>query len=68
MSVKRPQQLPPLAGSFVLGHHRLGAVDVLLCNIDGQVHANQDRCPHLANPLSEGELRENILTCACINQ
>ena len=38
--------------------------DVLLCNIDGEVHAYQDRCPHLANPLSEGELRDNILTCA----
>ena len=34
----------------------LDAVDVLLCNVDGQVHAYQDRCPHLANPLSEGEL------------
>ena len=42
----------------------LGAVDVLLCNIDGQVHAYQNRCPHLANRLSEGELRENFLTCA----
>jgi toluene monooxygenase system ferredoxin subunit len=42
----------------------LGSVDVLLCNIDGQVHAYQDRCPHLANPLSEGELRDNVLTCA----
>jgi toluene monooxygenase system ferredoxin subunit len=42
----------------------LAAVDVLLCNIEGQVHAYQNRCPHLANRLSEGELRENILTCA----
>jgi toluene monooxygenase system ferredoxin subunit len=42
----------------------LAAVDVLLCNIDGHVYAYQDRCPHLANPLSEGELRENIVTCA----
>ncbi|MCV7350216.1 Rieske 2Fe-2S domain-containing protein [Mycobacterium parmense] len=42
----------------------LGAVDVLLCNVAGQVHAYQDRCPHLANPLSEGELQGNILTCA----
>lgn len=42
----------------------LGAVDVLLCNIDGQVHAYHDRCPHLASPLSAGALRDNILTCA----
>ena len=42
----------------------VGAVDVLLCNVDGEVHAFLDRCPHLANPLSDGELRENLLTCA----
>ena len=42
----------------------VGAVDVLLCNIAGQVHAYKDECPHLANPLSKGELRDNILTCA----
>ncbi len=42
----------------------LGAVDVLLCNIAGRVHAYRDRCPHLANPLSEGELRDDLLTCA----
>ncbi|MDZ4233994.1 MAG: Rieske 2Fe-2S domain-containing protein [Dietzia sp.] len=42
----------------------LNTVDVVLCNIAGQVHAYHDRCPHLANPLSDGELRENILTCA----
>ncbi|WP_431239823.1 Rieske (2Fe-2S) protein [Mycolicibacterium aichiense] len=41
----------------------LAAVDVVLCNIDGEVHAYQDRCPHLANRLSDGKLRENILTC-----
>lgn len=41
----------------------VGDVEVLLCNIDGLVHAYQDRCPHLANPLSEGELRDNRLTC-----
>lgn len=43
---------------------RLGALDVVLCNVDGEVHAYRDRCPHLANPLSDGELRENLLTCA----
>jgi toluene monooxygenase system ferredoxin subunit len=43
---------------------RLGAVDVLLCNVDGQVHAYHDRCPHLSNPLSDGELQDDVLTCA----
>lgn len=39
-------------------------VDVVLCNVGGRVYAYRDRCPHLANPLSEGDLRESLLTCA----
>jgi toluene monooxygenase system ferredoxin subunit len=42
----------------------LGAVDVLLCNVDGEVFAYEDRCPHLVNPLSQGVLRDHVLTCA----
>ena len=42
----------------------VGAVDVLLCNIDGEVFAYEDRCPHLANPLSKGALDAHVLTCA----
>jgi toluene monooxygenase system ferredoxin subunit len=43
---------------------RLGSHDVLLCNIDGAVVAYEDRCPHLANPLSRGAFNENVLVCA----
>ena len=43
----------------------LGAVDVLLCNLDGMLVAYENRCPHLANPLSEGVLSDDgVLTCA----
>jgi toluene monooxygenase system ferredoxin subunit len=43
----------------------LGAVDVLLCNLDGAPVAYEDRCPHQASPLSEGVLSEDgVLTCA----
>jgi toluene monooxygenase system ferredoxin subunit len=42
----------------------LGAVDVLLCNLDGMLAAYQDRCPHLANARSEGVLSDGVLTCA----
>lgn len=42
----------------------LGTVDVLLCNVDGEVFAYEDRCPHLANPLSKGVLDGGVLTCA----
>ena len=47
----------------MLAVHRRG-VDVLLCNVDGDVFAYEDRCPHLANPLSEGRLDGPVLTCA----
>jgi toluene monooxygenase system ferredoxin subunit len=42
----------------------LGAVDVLLCNLDGTLVAYEDQCPHLANSLSEGVLADGVLTCA----
>ncbi len=42
----------------------LGAVDVLLCNLDGMLVAYENRCPHLANPLSEGVFDDGVLTCA----
>ena len=42
----------------------LGGVDVVLCNVDGELFAYEDRCPHLANPLSHGVLQQNTLRCA----
>jgi nitrite reductase/ring-hydroxylating ferredoxin subunit len=42
----------------------LGGVDVVLCNVDGELFAYEDRCPHLANPLSHGVLNHHTLTCA----
>ena len=42
----------------------LGGVDVVLCNVDGELFAYEDRCPHLANPLSHGVLNHDTLRCA----
>src|ERR1700761_7691271 len=42
----------------------LGGVGVVLCNVDGELFAYEDRCPHLANPLSHGVLDHNTLRCA----
>ncbi|MGA8331644.1 MAG: Rieske 2Fe-2S domain-containing protein [Mycobacterium sp.] len=42
----------------------LGGVDVVLCNVDGELFAYEDRCPHLANPISHGVLQHNTLRCA----
>jgi len=37
---------------------------LLLVNVDGEIYAYDDRCPHLASPLSEGLLEGSTLTCA----
>lgn len=42
----------------------VGGVDVVVCNVDGELFAYEDRCPHLANPLSHGVLDHHTLTCA----
>ena len=42
----------------------VGAVDVVLCNIEGEVLAYEDRCPHLGHPLSNGAIVPPVLTCA----
>ena len=37
---------------------------VLLVNLDGDVHAYEDRCLHQSVPLSEGRLEGHVLTCS----
>ncbi len=37
---------------------------VLLVNIDGDVHAYSNRCPHQASALDEGDLDGETLICA----
>ena len=37
---------------------------VLLINLDGEVVAYQNRCPHQDWPLNDGDLEEKKLTCA----
>ena len=36
---------------------------VLLVNLEGVVRAYEDRCAHLAMPLSRGKLSGNVLVC-----
>ncbi len=42
----------------------IAGVPVLLLNIDGEIRAYADLCPHQRSPLSAGSLQENVLTCA----
>jgi len=42
----------------------VGGVKVLLLNVEDEVRAYLDRCPHRASVLSEGNLKGLTLTCA----
>jgi toluene monooxygenase system ferredoxin subunit len=42
----------------------VGGVPVLLVNVDGEVRAYANRCPHQASALDEGDLDGETLTCA----
>ena len=37
--------------------------DLLLINVDGQIRAYEDRCPHQRTPLRDGDLTDGVLTC-----
>lgn len=36
---------------------------VVVANVDGNLHAIENHCPHAGMPLGEGELRGKIITC-----
>ena len=42
----------------------LGPVTVVVCNVEGEVFAYADRCPHLGSRLSEGTFDGRRITCA----
>lgn len=41
----------------------VGSTHVLLVNVDGEIRAYRNRCPHQAWPLSDGDLDGRTLTC-----
>jgi len=41
----------------------VGGREVVLFRVDGRVHAFDNACPHEGNPLSEGEIAGETLTC-----
>jgi len=43
---------------------QVDGVPVLLINVDGDVHAFFDRCPHAGTPLNQGSLEGRVLTCS----
>ncbi len=43
---------------------RVGDEDVALYNVDGRICATRDVCTHQYFPLTKGELRGSVVTCA----
>ena len=41
----------------------VGRSKVILVNVDGEIRAYRDRCPHQEWPLSDGDLDGEVLTC-----
>jgi toluene monooxygenase system ferredoxin subunit len=42
----------------------LGGEKIVLVNVEGEIRAFEDRCPHLGSQLSAGNLDGSTLTCA----
>ena len=41
----------------------LGTYGIVVCRVDGQLHALVDNCSHADTPLSSGRLRGSVLVC-----
>ena len=42
---------------------RFGDDLYVICNVDGELHAMDGRCPHAGGPLAEGALHGHIVGC-----
>ena len=52
---------PPAAGQMRAVD--AGGTSVLVCNVDGALHALENHCPHAGIPLADGRLRGCVLEC-----
>ena len=50
------------AGSMV--HAKIGDELYVVCNVNGDLHAMDGRCPHAGGPLGEGNLQGHIVASA----
>ena len=60
-TVRIPAERLPVRGGRSLFHHPQGII--LLFDIDGQLHAVDDRCPHAGASLASGRLDGRWLQC-----
>ncbi len=59
IAVKKIEDLPP--GSCLSIH--LEDRGIALFNLDGQVHALDNTCPHAGGPLGEGTVEGDLVAC-----
>ena len=59
MEAARLDQIPPGAGITV----KVAGKDVAIFNVDGDVYAIGDSCPHAGASLGSGKLNGRIVTC-----
>lgn len=55
------------ADSLAAGQMReciVDGIELVLVNVDGEIFALGNRCPHQGGPLSKGSLKGDELTCA----
>jgi nitrite reductase (NADH) small subunit len=41
----------------------VGGKPYAICHVDGEVHALEGTCPHMAGPLGQGALHEHMVVC-----
>jgi 3-phenylpropionate/trans-cinnamate dioxygenase ferredoxin component len=57
--IARKSEIPPGTTKRVA----MGGADVLLCNVDGEIHAIEDVCTHDGGALDQGELEGDRIVC-----
>lgn len=51
----------PLGKSIIV--HLENGDEVALFNVDGEIYALDNSCPHMGGPLGKGEVEDSIVTC-----
>lgn len=59
VEVAQLDQIPPGGSSFA----QVGDKRIALFNVDGQIHAIDDKCAHAGQSLAHGKLSGKVVTC-----
>lgn len=62
MAFERVASLTQLKPGMMMDLER-GARMIVVCNVEGEVHAMDGRCPHRDGPLGQGALHGRMVVC-----